>query len=83
MTGPWQILGPGRASLETMGPIDYLYIANWSLWADVKILLRTVPHVLERHRLQELAGDDGPARAGAVRVHAPRPGARTSLSPWR
>ena len=26
--------------------MDYLYIVNWSLWSDVKILLRTVPHVL-------------------------------------
>ena len=28
--------------------IDYLYVANWSLWLDVKILLRTVRHVLRR-----------------------------------
>jgi lipopolysaccharide/colanic/teichoic acid biosynthesis glycosyltransferase len=25
--------------------IDYLYVANWSLWLDVKILLRTIRHV--------------------------------------
>jgi lipopolysaccharide/colanic/teichoic acid biosynthesis glycosyltransferase len=25
---------------------DYLYAANWSLWTDVKIILRTVAHVL-------------------------------------
>jgi lipopolysaccharide/colanic/teichoic acid biosynthesis glycosyltransferase len=29
--------------------IDYLYVANWSLWSDVKILLRTVPYVVARH----------------------------------
>ncbi len=29
-----------------MVKIDYLYVANWSLWGDVKILLRTVPYVL-------------------------------------
>ena len=28
--------------------IDYLYAANWSLWGDLKILLRTVGHVLAR-----------------------------------
>ncbi len=48
MTGPWQILGPSRVPLKEMVAIDYLYVANWSLWSDVKILLRTVPHVLGR-----------------------------------
>jgi exopolysaccharide biosynthesis polyprenyl glycosylphosphotransferase len=48
MTGPWQILGPARVPLREMVAIDYLYVANWSLWTDVKILLRTVPHVLGR-----------------------------------
>jgi exopolysaccharide biosynthesis polyprenyl glycosylphosphotransferase len=51
MTGPWQILGPARVPLSEMVAIDYLYIANWSLWADVKILLRTVPHVVGRRGL--------------------------------
>jgi exopolysaccharide biosynthesis polyprenyl glycosylphosphotransferase len=51
MTGPWQILGPARVPLREMGAIDYLYVANWSLWSDVKILLRTVPHVLARRGL--------------------------------
>ena len=49
MTGPWQILGPARVPLREMVAIDYLYVANWSLWTDVKILLRTVPHVIGRH----------------------------------
>jgi lipopolysaccharide/colanic/teichoic acid biosynthesis glycosyltransferase len=51
MTGPWQILGPACVPLREMGAIDYLYVANWSLWGDVKILLRTVPHVLGRRGL--------------------------------
>jgi exopolysaccharide biosynthesis polyprenyl glycosylphosphotransferase len=51
MTGPWQILGPSRVPLREMVAIDYLYIANWSLWSDVKILLRTIPHVLGRRGL--------------------------------
>ncbi len=46
MTGYWQILGATRVPLHEMVGIDYLYVANWSLWTDVKILLRTVPHVL-------------------------------------
>jgi lipopolysaccharide/colanic/teichoic acid biosynthesis glycosyltransferase len=51
MTGPWQILGPTRVPLREMVAIDYLYVANWSLWTDVKILLRTVPHVVGRRGL--------------------------------
>jgi exopolysaccharide biosynthesis polyprenyl glycosylphosphotransferase len=46
MTGPWQILGPARVPLKEMVALDYLYIANWSLWTDVKIILRTLSYVL-------------------------------------
>ena len=46
MTGHWQILGSARLPLEEMARIDYLYVSNWSLWLDVKILLRTIPYVL-------------------------------------
>jgi exopolysaccharide biosynthesis polyprenyl glycosylphosphotransferase len=51
MTGHWQILGPARVPLAEMVAIDYLYVANWTLWKDIKILLRTVPHVLGRRGL--------------------------------
>src|SRR3989442_5553774 len=51
MTGHWQGLGAGRIPLEEMMTIDYLYIANWSLWADIKIICRTVPYVLGRRGL--------------------------------
>ena len=44
ITGPWQTRGK-RVSLAEMVKVDYLYVANWSLWIDVKILIRTVPHV--------------------------------------
>jgi lipopolysaccharide/colanic/teichoic acid biosynthesis glycosyltransferase len=46
MTGHWQILGSNVVPLAEMVKLDYLYVAGWSLWSDVKILLRTVPHVL-------------------------------------
>ncbi len=51
MTGHWQILGPARVPLSEMVAIDYLYVANWSLWTDMKILLRTVPYVMGRRGL--------------------------------
>ena len=46
MTGPWQVLGPKRPPLAEMVKTDYLYAANWSLWTDIKILVRTFSHVL-------------------------------------
>jgi lipopolysaccharide/colanic/teichoic acid biosynthesis glycosyltransferase len=48
MTGHWQILGSARVPLAEMIKLDYLYVASWSLWVDVKILLRTIPYVLAR-----------------------------------
>jgi exopolysaccharide biosynthesis polyprenyl glycosylphosphotransferase len=47
MTGPWQIMG-SRVPMQEMVGIDYLYVANWSLWLDVKILVRTARHVARR-----------------------------------
>jgi exopolysaccharide biosynthesis polyprenyl glycosylphosphotransferase len=51
MTGLWQIFGSSRIPMHEMVKIDYLYTGNWSLWVDVKTLLRTVPHVLSRRGL--------------------------------
>ena len=51
VTGMWQILGSARIPMDEMIKIDYLYGANWSLWGDVKILVRTVPFVLARRGL--------------------------------
>jgi exopolysaccharide biosynthesis polyprenyl glycosylphosphotransferase len=51
MTGHWQVLGSSRVPLDEMVAIDYLYVANWSLWTDLKLLLRTIPHVLSRRGL--------------------------------
>ena len=51
MTGMWQIFGSSRIPMEEMVKIDYLYGANWSIWADLKILLRTIPYVLNRRGL--------------------------------
>jgi exopolysaccharide biosynthesis polyprenyl glycosylphosphotransferase len=51
VTGMWQILGSARIPMSEMVKIDYLYGANWSLWLDVKILIRTIPFVLGRRGL--------------------------------
>lgn len=48
MTGRWQILGAARIPLSEMVKLDCLYVTTWSLWNDVKILLRTLPFVAGR-----------------------------------
>jgi lipopolysaccharide/colanic/teichoic acid biosynthesis glycosyltransferase len=35
-----------RVSRDGMVAMDYLYVANWSLWTDIKILLRTASYVI-------------------------------------
>ena len=47
MTGPWQVLG-SRVPMQEMVGLDYIYVANWSLWLDLKLLLHTARHVLRR-----------------------------------
>ena len=51
MTGRWQVLGSARIPLHEMVKLDYLYVANWSLWGDVKILLRTIQFMVGRRGL--------------------------------
>jgi exopolysaccharide biosynthesis polyprenyl glycosylphosphotransferase len=48
MTGPWQVLGSSRIPMHEMVAIDYLYVNNWTLWSDLKLILRTVPLMLSR-----------------------------------
>jgi exopolysaccharide biosynthesis polyprenyl glycosylphosphotransferase len=48
ITGVWQVFGRAAIPFEQMIMLDYLYVANWSLWTDVKLMLRTVPVVLTR-----------------------------------
>ena len=45
MTGLWQVLGRSAISFEEMLRLDYLYVTNWSLWLDLKLLGRTIPLV--------------------------------------
>jgi lipopolysaccharide/colanic/teichoic acid biosynthesis glycosyltransferase len=48
ITGRWQTLGAARVPFEEMVKIDYLYIANWSPWADIKIIVETVGYLARR-----------------------------------
>jgi exopolysaccharide biosynthesis polyprenyl glycosylphosphotransferase len=48
MTGLWQVLGRNDIGFQEMVKLDYLYVNNWSVWGDIKLLLRTVPVVFTR-----------------------------------
>lgn len=45
ITGPWQVMGRDRIPFGEMTRIDYLYVTGWSAWADLKLLVRTLPHL--------------------------------------
>jgi exopolysaccharide biosynthesis polyprenyl glycosylphosphotransferase len=46
ITGLWQVLGRSDIPFSEMITLDYLYVTNWSLWGDIKLLARTLPAVL-------------------------------------
>jgi exopolysaccharide biosynthesis polyprenyl glycosylphosphotransferase len=46
ITGIWQISGRNSISFTTWMEMDRQYIDQWSLWLDLKILVKTVPAVL-------------------------------------
>ena len=48
LTGPWQVLGRTAIPFQEMVKLDYLYVSDWSLWNDVKLLIQTAPVVMRR-----------------------------------
>jgi lipopolysaccharide/colanic/teichoic acid biosynthesis glycosyltransferase len=42
------VLGRTTIPFDEMVKLDYLYVTNWSLWGDVKLVLQTFPVVLAR-----------------------------------
>jgi exopolysaccharide biosynthesis polyprenyl glycosylphosphotransferase len=47
LTGLWQVSGRSKLSFDDMVKLDIYYAENWSLWLDIKILIRTIPAVLK------------------------------------
>jgi exopolysaccharide biosynthesis polyprenyl glycosylphosphotransferase len=43
MTGLWQVLGASDIPFDEMTKLDYLYVTNWSLREDLKLILLTLP----------------------------------------
>jgi exopolysaccharide biosynthesis polyprenyl glycosylphosphotransferase len=48
VTGLWQVSGRSEIPFEQMVSLDYLYVTSWSLWGDLKILIKTIPAVAAR-----------------------------------
>jgi exopolysaccharide biosynthesis polyprenyl glycosylphosphotransferase len=48
LTGPWQVMGRNAIPFAEMVKLDYLYVTDWSLWSDIKLLVRTLPVVVGR-----------------------------------
>ena len=46
LTGLWQVHGRSEIPFDEMISLDYLYATNWSLWGDLKLLMRTVSAVV-------------------------------------
>jgi len=42
----WQVNGRNNVSFEQWMELDMKYIDKWSLWLDLKIILKTVPVVI-------------------------------------
>jgi lipopolysaccharide/colanic/teichoic acid biosynthesis glycosyltransferase len=47
ITGLWQVQGRSRTTFEDMVRLDLQYIAEWSLWTDLKLLLQTLWTVIK------------------------------------
>ena len=47
LTGLWQVSGRSNTTYDERVSLDMHYITEWSVWLDIKILLRTIPAVLK------------------------------------
>lgn len=48
ITGLWQVLGRTSIPFDEMVKLDYIYVTNWSVWMDIRLLLRTLPAVIRQ-----------------------------------
>ncbi len=48
ISGLWRVLGRNDIPFDEMVKIDYMYVTNWSLWLDLRLMLQTLPAVFRR-----------------------------------
>lgn len=46
ITGLWQVSGRSRLPYHRMCELDVEYVKRWSIWLDLKILMKTIPVVV-------------------------------------
>ena len=46
ITGLWQVSGRSKTTFDEMVRLDLRYVQNWSIWLDLKILIKTITEVL-------------------------------------
>src|SRR5262249_57669793 len=63
ITGLWEVLGRDEIPFEEMVKLDYLYVTNWSVMNDLRLMVQTL-------RVLAAGGGDGKRRA------SPRPKGR-------
>ena len=49
MTGIWQVLGASDIPFDEMTKLDYLYVTNWSLREDLRLMMLTLPALTRVH----------------------------------
>ena len=47
ITGLWQVAARGEEDFDRWVELDLAYIDRWSVWLDLKIILRTIPAMLQ------------------------------------
>jgi exopolysaccharide biosynthesis polyprenyl glycosylphosphotransferase len=50
LTGLWQVFGRSEIPFSEMLVLDYLYVTNWTLWGDIKLVARTIPALMGKTR---------------------------------
>jgi exopolysaccharide biosynthesis polyprenyl glycosylphosphotransferase len=48
ITGLWQVHGRSEIPFAEMVKLDYLYVTTWSIWEDLRLVLRTLPALFGR-----------------------------------
>ena len=50
ITGLWQVLGRSDIPFEEMTKLDYVYVTNWSLREDIRLIFLTIPSLFRLRR---------------------------------
>jgi lipopolysaccharide/colanic/teichoic acid biosynthesis glycosyltransferase len=70
LTGYWQVSGKNKTTFSEMIAMDIFYARNMSVWLDVKIILKTIPalieQILEGHQAHEIESPQRAVQTAAI-----------------